>query len=263
MLCRPFFCRKRCAFLSAFFACALFVLGCGLDTFYYLEPPKNDGHSTRYDSVDETILYFSFLTNEEENSSFSGSDFDFRGTEVYYKIYSSSSAMESAQNAIDSLNSSSDVSAAATNLINTRYYKTLSFSETHSSPLVPSRNDDRYVYIRLNDMQGGDETQKAAVCIGNKKMTSYSPSEPGVQSLGAPRRSFNSAYGFNFNKNDSSNPPPKEGDEDVFWSGSSSPGVWYIDMWAVSAGRDGSYSSSYSKLLHLGSVRIEQKWYED
>lgn len=257
--------KKQRILLSVVSACVLLSLSCGLDTFYYLEPPKNDGHSVRYDYSDEIELFFSFLTNEEKNNDFSGSDFDFRGTEVYYKIYNSSSAMESVQNAVDSLNSGSDVAAAATNLINTRFYRTLSLSpDAKPSPLIPNRNDDRYVYIRLNDMPNGDETQKAAVCIADKKMTAYNPSEPGIQWLGAPRRSFSSVYGFNFNKNDSENPPPKEGDEDVYWSGtSSSPGVWYIDMWAVSAGRDGSYSSSYSKLLHLGSVRIEQEWYED
>ena len=56
----------------------MFFASCGLDTFYYLEPPKTDGHTTKYTSDDRAQLYFSFLTNEEgDNSDYGSSDFFF------------------------------------------------------------------------------------------------------------------------------------------------------------------------------------------
>lgn len=235
---------------------------CGLDTFYYLEAPKTDGHTTKYStdgSGDRTNYYFSFLTNEEgDNGTLADSDFNFTGTQVYYKIYGSYSTMVSAQNAIDTLNSSSDISAAATNIINTRGYKTLLLTPTTPSPLIKYAGSDRYVYIRLNSIDD-ENAYQAVVCIGSRAMSQYDSSYCTV--LGYPRRSFNSSYGFNFNNDDDDNPVPSSDDEDV--SGTATDGVWYIDMWACSIGRDSSYSASYSKLLHLGSITIREDWYDD
>lgn len=251
---------------AVFFLFSLIFLSCGLDTFYYLEPPKTDGHTTKYTSDDRPQLYFSFLTNEEgDNSNYGSSDFSFLGTEVYYKIYNNYSAMVSAQNAVDSLNSSSDVSAAAVNLINSRNYKTLSFSSYSKTPLIPADNDDRYVYIRLNSISGQDEFS-AAVCYGASAMEKYDSASGAATLIGKPLRnvSSGSGYGFDFNRNDrQNNPLPVSSDEDVSWSSSSSgDGTWYVDMWAVSVGRDSSYSPSYSKLLHLGSISIKEEWYD-
>ncbi|MBQ2481529.1 MAG: hypothetical protein II516_09795, partial [Treponema sp.] len=78
-----------------------------------------------------------------------------------------------------------------------------------------------------------------------------------------PRRYINSNYGFNFGQDDN-NPLPKNGDADVNYSSSSSDsGTWYVDMYAVSVGRDTSYSTSYSKVLFLGSVKIQESDYSD
>ena len=62
---------------TAFFLFAMLFVSCGLDTFYYLEPPKTDGHTTKYTSTDRPQLYFSFLTNEEGDNSDYGSIFLF------------------------------------------------------------------------------------------------------------------------------------------------------------------------------------------
>ena len=173
--------------------------------------------------------------------------------------------MVSAQSSIDTLNSSSDVSAAATNIINSRNYKTLLFSSYNKTPLIPENNDDRYVYIRLNSY-GEEDGYSAAVCYGTSAMESYVLGSSGVTLIGKPLRNISSGsgYGFDFKKTDNDNPLPVSSDEDVNWSSSSSEdGVWYVDMWAVSVGRDSSYSPSYSKLLHLGSISIKEEWYND
>ncbi|MBQ4025563.1 MAG: hypothetical protein II611_09265, partial [Treponema sp.] len=68
---------------------------------------------------------------------------------------------------------------------------------------------------------------------------------------------------FNFGQDDN-NPLPKSSDEDVNYSGySSESGVWYVDMYAVSVGRDVSYATSYSKVLFLGSVKILESDYKN
>ncbi|MGN0728594.1 hypothetical protein [Treponema sp.] len=254
---------------AAFFLCSFVFFSCGLDTFYYLEPPKTDGHTVKYTSDDRTQHFFSFLTNEKgDNADYDSSDFSFLGTEVYYKIYNNFSTMVSVQNAVDSLNSSSDVSAAAINLINSRGYKTLSFSSYSKTPLIPQTGTNRYVYIRLNSYNEGNENSlfTRIACYGSSAMNSYEPETPGLVVIGIPLRSTSSgsSYGFNFNKKSNSNPLPVSGDEDVNFSTSGSEsGVWYVDMWAVSVGRDSNYSPSYSKVLHLGSIKIDESWYDD
>ena len=241
---------KRLKYLVAF-VFLLLLEACGLDTFYYLDPPITDGHTSYYTTEDGIYRYFSFVTNEEsslgDNDQYfsSSSELVFLGTEVYYKIYNNYSTMVSAENAIDSLNSSSsNYAAAAESLIESRGYKPLKFSSGSFIPLVEagSSPNNRHVYIRLNDY--GTEVDYNGQPV-------------------MPRRYINSNYGFNFGQDDN-NPLPKNGDADVNYSSSSSDsGTWYVDMYAVSVGRDTSYSTSYSKVLFLGSVKIQESDYSD
>ena len=47
-----------------------------------------------------------------------------------------------------------------------------------------------------------------------------------------------------------------QSDEDV--KGRASNGIWYVNMYAVSVGRDASYTPYYSLVCHLGSVAIDE-----
>lgn len=234
---------------------------CGLDTLYELQPPHSDGHILNYTNADRPLDYFSLITNESgENGNYDDSDFRFLGTEIYYKIYTSASTMESAVTSINNLNTTSDISAAATNIINSRKYMTLSLDSGHPTPLIEYTRRNKYVYIRLNKITGTDAYRDS---IFTGRTTMKQAGEEGSTLLGLPRRSFNSKYGFNFNSKDSiNNPLPANGDEDVNWSGEPSNGTWYVDMWAVSVGRDSTYTPSYSKVLHLGSVTIKESYYD-
>ena len=257
----------------AAFAFLLLLEACGLDTFYYLDPPITDGHTSYYTTEDGIYRYFSFVTNEEsslgDNDQYfsSSSELVFLGTEVYYKIYNNYSTMVSAENAIDSLNSSSsNYAAAAESLIESRGYKPLKFSSGSFIPLVEagSSPNNRHVYIRLNDY-GTEVDYSKGICISSQPMDRYSPADALMHNGQPvmPRRYINSNYGFNFGQDDN-NPLPKNGDADVNYSSSSSDsGTWYVDMYAVSVGRDTSYSTSYSKVLFLGSVKIQESDYSD
>lgn len=263
---------KRLRYLVAF-VFLLLLEACGLDTFYYLDPPITDGHTSYYTTEDGIYRYFSFVTNEEsslgDNDQYfsSSSELVFLGTEVYYKIYNNYSTMVSAENAIDSLNSSSsNYAAAAESLIESRGYKPLKFSSGSFIPLVEagSSPNNRHVYIRLNDY-GTEVDYSKGICISSQPMDRYSPADALMHNGQPvmPRRYINSNYGFNFGQDDN-NPLPKNGDADVNYSSSSSDsGTWYVDMYAVSVGRDTSYSTSYSKVLFLGSVKISEGDYTD
>lgn len=263
---------KRLKYLVAF-VFLLLLEACGLDTFYYLDPPITDGHTSYYTTEDGIYRYFSFVTNEEsslgDNDQYfsSSSELVFLGTEVYYKIYNNYSTMVSAENAIDSLNSSSsNYAAAAESLIESRGYKPLKFSSGSFIPLVEagSSPNNRHVYIRLNDY-GTEVDYSKGICISSQPMDRYSPADALMHNGQPvmPRRYINSRYGFNFGQDDN-NPLPKNGDADVNYSSSSSEsGSWYVDMYAVSVGRDTSYSTSYSKVLFLGAVKISEGDYSD
>ena len=101
------------------------VSGCGLDNYYYLDMPRSDGHTA---TVSDDILqnYFSFQTNEESstgnNSDYfnSSSYFIFLGTEVYYKIYSSQSAMTSVENSVSSMISNTSTYTSASDYLISR-----------------------------------------------------------------------------------------------------------------------------------------------
>ncbi len=260
----PFFLK---VFLSifVFLACLIFTT-CGLETFYYLDPPIDSGHTTRWDTEDGANAYFSFITNETGSNGSLGGDFNFQGTEVYYNIFASTSTMESVQSSIDSLNTKSDVSAAAESMIKTYGYQNLLYRPSGSSktrtstPLIPYSGENRSVYIRLNTPRDSFDIEymQPAIC--------YSDNYDKDNLLGTPRRKTGSNnYGFEFTKKgsgSSSNPVPTNGDSDLY-SSSSSDSTWYIDMWAVSVGRDASYSPSYSRMLHLGSVSIKEEWYDE
>ncbi|MBQ3648706.1 MAG: hypothetical protein II957_00730, partial [Treponema sp.] len=207
---------KRLKYLVAF-VFLLLLEACGLDTFYYLDPPITDGHTSYYTTEDGIYRYFSFVTNEEsslgDNDQYfsSSSELVFLGTEVYYKIYNNYSTMVSAENAIDSLNSSSsNYAAAAESLIESRGYKPLKFSSGSFIPLVEagSSPNNRHVYIRLNDY-GTEGDYSKGICISSQPMDRYSPADALMHNGQPvmPRRYINSRYGFNFGQDDN-NPLP-------------------------------------------------------
>ena len=61
------------------FAFCLFLFAsCGLESFYYLDPPKED-RLVLYTNSDRTLDYFSFRTNEGSEPNISLGEFEFLG----------------------------------------------------------------------------------------------------------------------------------------------------------------------------------------
>ena len=255
--------------------CSLYVLAlccvavvtlcsCGLDTIYTLSPPT-EVHTPTYIADDDNQKYFVFQTNETSNSS--EGDFTFDGTELYYKIYDNTSVMANADAAISSRNSSTDYSAAASYMIDTLGYQRFKLSSGSIIPLIKNTGTSRYVYIRLSDVNyntsSSEYSYKKGICItGNPSIHEYD-SSTSLMYGETPvflTRSVDSSYTFNFDGQDrEKDRVPESGDSDVNYSSSKTEsGVWYVNLYAVSVGRDQYFTTSYSQVLHLGSVSIKE-----
>ena len=255
----------------------LFSLGsCGLDTFYYLDEPKSDGHQNLAVEGESDYLqdYFTCLSNEEASTGSnyeyfdSSSDFKFLGTEVVYRIYNSLSTLNSAVSSIESMASSTSSSTnAATNLIETKGYKPLKLDKGSVAPLMQagSTPNNRHLYVRLTSY-GEDPKFQSSICISDMTLTTFEE-DAALRKNGEivkPRRYIDNSFGFEFNSGDENNPVPKSDDDDVTYSSTATEdGVWYVDMFALSVGRDATFTTTYSIPYHMGSVRIAESDYAD
>ncbi len=244
--------RKNCHVYELFFlaVCCLCFFGCGLEEYYVLEAPfriyNTPNAATTYDN-----RYFDFETNETGNSSISTS-FDFLGTAVYYKIYNRYESIGSVTSALSSANNSTEYSAAATLLINTYKYRELGTASGTTTPLIASTGVDRRIYIRLTNYQT-DPYRQAKIIVGYTGNSS-------IAGTWIPKREGN-RNSFDFGRTGAEDPEPASGDDDYNYSSSgfssAYPNTYFVDMYAVSVGRDTTYTTYYSKVLHLGTVAVD------
>jgi len=238
------FCKKGLLF-SLFFAgyLILFNTSCGLDTFYVIDAPTNTVHKPDCSSIDYTESYFEFYTNDHDYED----SLKFLGTDVYYKIYKSSSILTSQVNQLVSLSNQDDSSSTAANrLIESYGYQPLrgqGFDD--KNVLIPTTESNQKIYIRLSDYS---TTYLAQITVDGEIIYDAS-------SRVLPVRNLSSKPTFNFHLLDSDMLPKSE-DVDVNSSGSSSDNNWYISLFALAIGQDSTYSPVYSNILYLGSVRI-------
>lgn len=226
---------------SCLFFC--FLSGCGLDTFYYLNPPTtvhfiNEAETT---SQDAEKHYVSFVTASNPDSQ----DI-FQGTAVYYKIYNDKNTLISNHKAIESLNDNN--SNQGINRLFGWGYQPLTTDEINTVNLVSSGSVGT-VSIRLfNEIpqSGGGYSYSAEVSVD------------GVDK-GIPLRSFDGKnFSFNTNANpDDPNSVPRDGQEDVWFSPGISTDIWYVALYAVSTGTSPSLTPVYSSVTFLGSLAIK------
>ena len=116
------FCRKRTIFSLLLTGCLiLFNLSCGLDTFYVIDGPTNVIHKPDCSSIDYSENYFDFFTADKEYDNIR-----FLGTEVYYKIYKSSTRLNTeADDMILIANKSDNTTAAAERMIQSYKFQAL------------------------------------------------------------------------------------------------------------------------------------------
>ena len=243
------FCRKR--FLISFILTGYLILfntACGLDTFYVIDAPYHVYHAPEYDELEYTPTenYFEFETEDHEYDGVK-----FIGTEVYYKIYKSSSELDRAVNVLcDTANNEETSYNSSTKLIDTyKYLPLLAEGYTGENILLPKSGSNQKVYIRLSDIDG----------IYLAKITVDGQNIHGATDLVKPVRNITNHYSFNFKELPSDQLPQEDStsNPDYNYSGSSDGEYLYVAMFAVAVAQDNTYARIYSNILYLGSVAIK------
>lgn len=232
--------RSLVAAFAAVLALPLALCGCGIDTFVYLYPVTQLLNSPS--TTDPSYNYFQFKTSDSDNYDAYGSDGYFKGFEVYYRIYNSTSTRSSDVSAIYTYNENNPTTAL-TKLVGTYYYHRMVHSGRLTSiPLIPGDSSNRTVSIRLFDQ--------------NNYVAYFSldGSTNGSGSIGIPERTHNSGTTFEtfvFKNIDTS-------DDDVSYTSSSGTTTWYVQAYAVAYGYDESYKPYYSEVFSLGYVTVTE-----
>ena len=239
---------KKNFFLLALSVFSLFFsTTCGLDTYYYLNPPPAYLWYPSVSMADKAQKYFDFYPATYTSSD---SSFLFLGTAVYYRIYANLSTMNSHISSISSVNTSSDYSAAAIRMIGYGYQQ-LYTSDGSVQPLISSLYKNVSVRIRLTN-----NVESVSSGIGNAAQITV------INKV--PRRALGVNKTFDFGRYEDpayaahkdNYAPPVSGDED-FEAGTVTDKKYYVNMYAVAVGRDTTYTTYYSNVLHLGSIMID------
>ena len=222
----------------------LFFFACGIPIYYVIEPPQAENIPT-YETDEPSKRYFGLTcpyTSSSENS-----DFTLNGTEIYYRIYNNVEEMKSDISSINGSNS--EYSENGYRQMTGLDYKVLS-SSNGDSPIIKKITSTRTIQIWL--CTEGDYSPKIFDVTNNTVISTPYRNGSGSTESGS--------MSFDFTTNNY----PKDGDldtkitEPVEGSGEVSSGEWYINLYAVSVGRDTSLSQHYSSLLHLGNLKIRQ-----
>lgn len=213
----------------------LLCASCGLETYYVLEPPTG---SVRLGSTDPVENYLSFFPNSQANVGL----VQFRGVDVYYRLYNNYDRMLSDYNSINAVNTEySDT--AARRLISLGFVP-LS-SQPSRDPLI-SRNENGEVRVRFFTEGSGNDAYRSSVTLNGTEIA-----QPMRYQLGKGFDFFDSNDQFDADKG------PEEKDADVYISGSAR-NIWYVSAYAIAVGRDENYTTFYSEVFHMGWVSIQK-----
>lgn len=253
---------ERIRHISFVFSMCLFlfnILSCGIDSITVIDEPVNTRHTPLYSNTDYAEAYFEFWTNEVNAGNYG--DCHFLGTEVYYKIYTDASSMNSEKNnLVSTANSDTSSATAPTKMIDSYGYRALKVTNQVKNTLIPSTGKNQRVYIRLTDYQNIPDFAARIVLDGESNLT-------GTDQVNVPIRNNNSeVLSFNFGRssaNSELNKVPVEGDLDVKFSSSTTDGKWYVVLFAVGVGQDNTYTKMYSNILYLGDVTIDSNSFDN
>lgn len=226
-------------------------LSCGLEVYILMpEPVATVTKEPNIDNTDTGEKYFEFVTNESSEEYAGLGDFKYRGTEVYYRIYSSSSILSTQVSTLESYASDSTKSANSYDKLISYGYKVLASSNYNDEPLIKASADssNQRVYIRLTDYYNQQEYSARITVDGNYLGNS--------SSVTVPLRNGSDGYTFNFGRSGTYDKVPISGDSDVNYS-SNDENTWYVAMFAVALGRDSTFTSYHSNIQYLGAVCID------
>ncbi len=234
---------------------ATFLFSCGLDDVVTVESPTITYHDPLYSNSDYLTHYFDFLSADDSGDSF-------MGTEVYYKIYNNSSTLVTERDSINSVNTATNSSAAATRMIDTYTYQPLGTSpQNGKSIFVDSKNSVR-ITLRLKSYKGNENHEgsdwhnfRAGIDGYTYNYTQVVPFRSGNQ------KSFDFFDDDDNDVNGTRDVEPVESDPDYKHSSSASASdTYYVQLFAVGVAYDQTtLSNAYSLVLDLGSVSIKKE----
>lgn len=245
--------------LFTFIVCLIFFnSSCGLDTYFVMEDPVIGTPITPSpENTQFEANYFEFTTNE--NGEYPN-NYQFLGTEIYYKIYSSLSTLKSETGVLDNYASDKEKSAKAPDklMFTTSQggyeYKRLKASNYQDSPLIKPGKSYQKVYIRLTDFQS-DPLFESKITVDGKSLN-------GDDEISKPIRCEDKLT-FNFGRRGEKDKVPTSDDEDVNYSSTPTDNIWYVCLYAVAVARDVTYQNYYSNICYLGAVQINDSVYDN
>lgn len=236
---------KKSLLVSSWLFLLFLFSACGLDTFYYLNPPISwnfidEAASLSTDPSNEFVSFVTSLNSESREI--------FQGTSVYYKIYNSPTQLLSHKTTIENINT--EYSDQGIERLNNWGYQPLTTTELTTANLVSASDLIKEVSIRLsnqvpNPQVPGSYMYPADVTIDNV-------------SIGIPLRSIdNKTFSFSTTAEDSSiYSIPKEGEEDVYFTANAETSTWYVALYGITTGTSPSLTPVYSRVIYLGSLAI-------
>lgn len=234
---------KKIQIMFSWLFLLLFFSACGLDTFYYLDPPISMDFIDEAESLSNDALkqFVSFITASPNADN---ADI-FQGTSVYYKIFNDTNQLKSNKISIENINSE---------------YTNQGIERLISWGYQPLTTDK----VTTANLVSAGQTKAVTIRLANATKTNQGyayPAEITVdgQSIGIPVRSVENKT-FSFSSTAESNSIyslPEEGQEDVNYNSGAGTNMWYVALYAVSTGMSLSLTPVYSKVVYLGSLAIE------
>lgn len=242
----------------ALLVCLLFC-ACGIDNYIYLyrvETYFNKPNS----SNDFARNYCAFQTPDTENNN--SAPGYFRGFEIYYRIYTSLSVLESEIYAINSYNEDDSTRAMAFSYLTGTYrYKRLAASgRLTDMPLIPAwSGPDRAAVVRIYHSDGSYRAGVRVYGIGPV----FPEDGTLLADYGLPRRTVGgitrNTRDYEFHTAEISS-----GDDDVSWTaGTGTVEECYVQFYAVTYGYDDTFTNIYSELFDLGYITLNRDWDRD
>lgn len=219
--------------LSFFTLVFLLFFSCGIDVYHFIEPPKCNQQRTG--STDDLNSYFDFTTADTSNNNTAlVGDLKSLGTEIYYKIYTSESTMQTQIEAIKTANT--EYSDSGFNKMSSYDYKLLE-SDKNKHPIIQGISADSNIVVY--PFATGTQTNPTIRING----VDYAK----------PTRTNN--YGnFDFTLDSAI----AGNDIQEFDTPASDVKVLWINAYAVSVGSVNNLQRVYSSLCPLGYIRYDR-----
>ncbi len=203
----------------------LFLSACGLEQFYEITPCSIDEQVSIYSDISEQVC--KFTTADFDNAL--KTELEIYGTQVFYRIYGTKTAMDTHVAAINTANTAQTENG---------YNKLKSLQYQPIYQTIPFGSKDKTVTLRLWSY------------FTYPSQFSFDEGRGTQSDLGAPLRYNQQSFTFTRQYTPTTNDLDTE-------RVTSDTTVWYVPVFAVTYGRTPYVPSLYSELEYLGFFTVE------